>query len=233
MRKQLLLTALFIFSCFLGFAQKLPSADAIIARYVKMIGGEKWSTIKTSEFHGTATVGDKKLKITVVKAGPGKYYQSLEGEGLSIIEIYDSGKAIVLQNGKPINITDTVMLDHYELQSHILPDISYKQLGYKRQLLGMQNINEEPCYKISLTSKNGSVNLNYYEKKSGLLIAIDKSGQRSLLTDYKPYKGYSIPYTISSEMGSGNALTTRVDEWLINDKGSLALFNAKKQEAGF
>jgi hypothetical protein len=59
----------------------------------------------------------------VLKAGPGKYYQSLEGEGVSIIEIYDSGKAVVLQNGKPRNITDTVMLDHYELQSHILPDV--------------------------------------------------------------------------------------------------------------
>jgi hypothetical protein len=33
-------------------------------------------------------------------------------------------------------------------------------------------------------------------------------------------------------MGNDYRLTTSVVEWLINSKGSLALFNAKKKEAG-
>jgi hypothetical protein len=60
-------------------AQKLPSADAIIARYVQVIGGAKqWSAIKTSEFHATASIGDKALNLLVIKAGSGRYYQTYE-----------------------------------------------------------------------------------------------------------------------------------------------------------
>ncbi|MFA6087600.1 hypothetical protein [Mucilaginibacter sp.] len=233
MPKLSFLSALFLFSCCFGFAQKPPAADAIIARYVKMIGGEKqWAAIKTSEFHATATIGDKALIMLIIKAGSGKLYQSMEGGNLSITEIYDSGSAIVLQNGKPRKITDTIMLDHYQLQSNILPDMSYIKLQYNRQVSGLENINGVPCYKVILTSKNGSVNTNYYEQKSGLLTMIEKSGVKTYLSDYKFYKGCSIPFSMSTDSGNGYSMKIKLTEWLINQKSSVELFNTKKQEAG-
>lgn len=233
MKKRFYLLSFFI--CFISFsagAQKLPSADAIIARYVQVIGGaKKWAAVKTSEFHATATIGDKKLNMLVIKAGPGKYYQNMEGEGLSIIELYDSGNVIAIQNGTRKKITDTIMLDHYELQSYILPDMNYIKLQYKRQVSGLENVNGVPCYKVILTSKNKSVNVNYYEQKSGLLTMIEKNGIKFFLADYKFYKGCSIPYTMSSDYGNGNSLVTKVTDWKINEKSSVELFSAKKQEA--
>jgi hypothetical protein len=221
--------------CFISFsavAQKLPSADAIIARYVKVIGGEKlWTAVKTSEFHAEATIGDKKLNMLVIKAGPGKFYQSMEGDGLSIMEIYDSGVAIAIQNGKRTKITDTIALDHYQLQSYILPDMNYIKLQYKRQVSGLENINGVPCYKIILTSKNGSVNTNYYEQNSGLLSMIEKGGVKTFLTDYRFYKGCSIPFSMSTDLGEGYSMKVKVAEWLINEKSSLELYNTKKQQA--
>jgi hypothetical protein len=220
--------------CFINLsavAQKLPSADAIIARYVQVIGGAKqWAAVKTSEFHATATIGDKKLDMLVIKAGPGKYYQNMEGEELSIKELYDSGNAIAIQNGVRKKITDTIALDHYELQSYILPDMNYIKLQYKRQVSGLENVNGVPCYKVTLTSKNGSVNVNYYEQKSGLLTMVEKNDVKNYLTDYKFYKGCSIPYTMSTDYGNGNSLVTKVTDWKINEKSSIDLFNAKKQE---
>jgi hypothetical protein len=230
-RRYYLLSFIICFSGFSAVAQKLPSADAIIARYVKVIGGEKqWGTITTSEFHAEAKIGDKILNMLVIKAGQGKFYQSMEGGGLSIMEIYDSGNAIAIQNGIRKRITDTIMLDHYQLQSSILPDINYIKLQYKRQVSGLENINGVPCYKVILTSKNGSINTNYYEQKSGLLTMVEKSGVKTILTDYKFYKGCSIPFGMSTDLGDGYSLKVKVAEWLINQKSSVELFNAKKQQ---
>nr|WP_067060545.1 hypothetical protein [Mucilaginibacter sp. L294] len=221
--------------CFISFssaAQKLPAADAIIARYVKVIGGEKqWGAIKTSEFHGTVTIGDKILNILVIKAGQGKFYQSMEGGGLSIRDRYNSGNAIAIQNGNRKKITDTIALDHYELQSSILPDMSYIKLQYKREVAGLESINGVPCYKAILTSRNGSVNINYYEQKSGLLTMVEKKGVKTFLTDYKFYKGCSIPFSMSTELGTGYSMKVKVVEWLINQKSSVELFSSKKQQA--
>ncbi|WP_454801056.1 hypothetical protein [Mucilaginibacter phyllosphaerae] len=212
-------------------AQKMPSADAIIARYVKVIGGEKrWAEIKTSEFHATATLGDKRLDMLVIKAGAGRYYQSLLGERISSIAIYDSGKGIMIENERKQVMKDPVALDHYELQACILPDMNYIKLKYKREVLGLENINNEPCYKVVLTSKNGSVNTNYYEKKSGLLILVEKKGVKTLFTDYKFYKGCSIPFTMSADLGNGYIMKEKVTEWLVNEKSSVELYNAKKRQ---
>ena len=221
---------------FIGFsavAQKMPSADAIIARYVKVIGGDKrWAAIKTSEFHATSTVGNKSLEMLVIKAGAGKYYQSLLGEQISSISIYDSGKGITVENEHKRDMKDIVALDHYQLQACILPDMNYIQLQYKRQVLGVENVNNVPCYKVLLTSKNGSANINYYEKKSGLLIMVEKSGVKTLLTDYRFYKGCSIPFTMSADLGNGYVMKEKVTEWLVNEKSSVELYDSKKRQFG-
>ena len=220
--------------CLIGFsatAQKFPSADAIIARYVKVIGGEKqWSAIKTSEFHATVSVGDKALNLLVIKAGSGRYYETLKGEGITAVTIYDSGKGITIASGIKKGMTDTMLLDHYQLQSCILPDMNYIQLNYKRQLLGIKDVNSIPCYQVSLTSKNGATNINYYEKKSGLLTMVEKNGVKTVLTDYKFYKGCSIPFSMSTDLGEGYTMKVKVTDWLVNEKSSVELFNTKKQE---
>jgi hypothetical protein len=230
-KRYYLLSFIICFISFSAVAQKLPSADAIIARYVKVIGGEKqWAAIKTSEFHATASIGDKTLNLLLIKAGSGKFYQSITGEGVSSTAIYGSGKGIMIENGNKQEMKDIILLDHYQLQSCILPDMNYIQLNYKRQLLGIKDINGIPCYQVSLTSKNGSTNINYYEKKSGLLTMIEKSGVKTFLTDYRPYKGCSIPFTMSTDLGEGYSIIYKVTDWLVNEKSSVELFDTKKQE---
>jgi hypothetical protein len=222
------------FFSFTAVAQKLPSADAIITRYVKVIGGEKqWSAIKTSEFHATAMVGDKSLEMLIIKAGSGKFFQSLTGEGISSIAIYDSGQGVIIENGNKQEMKDFIHLDHYQLQACMLPDMNYKQLHYKRELMGIKNINGAQCYEISLTSENGSTNINYYEKKSGLLIMIEKSGVKTLFADYRSYKGCFIPFFMSTDLGEGYSMKIKVTDWLVNEKSSAELFETKKQQLNF
>jgi hypothetical protein len=230
-KRYYLLSFIICFISFSAVAQKLPSADAIIARYVQIIGGAKqWSAIKTSEFHATASVGDKALNLLVIKAGSGRYYETLKGEGIMAVTIYDSGKGITIASGIKKNMTDTMLLDHYQLQSCILPDMNYIQLNYKRQLLGIKDVNGIPCYQVSLTSKNGATNINYYEKKSGLLTMVEKNGVKTVLADYKFYKGCSIPYTMTTDLGEGYGMIVKVTDWLVNEKSSVELFDTKKQE---
>jgi hypothetical protein len=233
MKKNLLLLSLvtFLFS-FSAFAQKPSSAQNVIARYVDVIGGKKrWASLKSTEFHAIATIGNKTFKILSMKVGGDRYFQSLEGEGLSIIQIYDSGKAVNIVNGQRKEVSK-VMLDHFELHACFLPDVNYTRLHYTQKLVGLTDVDDVPCYKIELTSKNGSTHTNYYEKESGLLTFVEKDGTKNWLKGYKFYKGISIPYVQRQEMAGGTTMDMKVTDLLIDQKSTVALFNAKKKQVG-
>lgn len=219
------------FACLLSLptvAQDFPSADSVLARYVEVIGGKgRWATIKTSEFHVKTTFEGQSMDVLIIKLGPGKYYQSLIGSGIEIKEVYNNGKAYNIINGKQEEVTDIEQLDHYELQSQILPDASYALLNYKREMFGIDTINGVEYYVVVLTSKNGSRNINYYEKATGLLKIIDKNGRKHYMDDYKPFNGCLVPMVMVSDMGEGRTMKSKVVDWLINQKTDISVFDVK------
>lgn len=220
------------FTCLLSLhavAQDFPSADSVLARYVEVIGGKgRWAAIKTSEFHVKTTFDGQSMDVLIIKLGPGKYYQSLIGSGIEIKEVYNNGKAYNIINGKQEEVTDLEQLDHYELQSQILPDASYAKLNYKREMFGIDTINGVEYYVVVLTSKNGSQNINYYEKATGLLKIIDKKGHRHYMDDYKPFNGCLVPMVMVSDMGEGRTMKSKVVDWLINQKTDASVFDVKR-----
>ncbi|WP_147321952.1 outer membrane lipoprotein-sorting protein [Mucilaginibacter conchicola] len=210
-------------SCFSAVAQKLPSAEKVIARYVEVIGGsKKWAAIKTSEFRLELS-GDSTVKIHIVKKIPDAYYQSLTAANASETSTYNKGKLVNTINSEISRITDPKAIDDLALQAYALPDMAYKNLGYTMVNLGIKYVDDMPCYEIKLVSKLGTEILNYYEVKSGYLRMVDTRDMKSYFEDYKMVQGYGLPHDMKM-LVQGTMIVFKVKSWVINKPIDESLF---------
>lgn len=195
------------------------TADEIIAKYVKTIGGmQKLEAIKTLRRTGKYTGGGGFEAIFVQEnKRPGQVRQQITFQGMTGSYAYDgtTGWKIEPWGGKK----DAEALSEEELKSFIEdadfdgPIINYQQKGNKVEFVGMDDIEGTDVYKLKVTLKNGDVSHYYMDADSGVPIKIEtkrmvrgaEQESETVLGDYKQVAGVYFPYSIESgQKGSPN-----------------------------
>jgi outer membrane lipoprotein-sorting protein len=207
MRKVLFALALLVFTSAGASAQ---TADEIIAKYVKTIGGmEKIQAVKTLRRTGKIIAGGG-FEIPVVEENkrPNWVRQDLTIQGLVGTNAYDGkvGWKIAPWQGKK----DAETMGEGELKSIIEeadfdgPLVNYKEKGNKVEFVGMDEVEGTDTYKLKVTLAGGETRFYYMDTDYYVPIKVETKriirGNEveieTVLGDYKEVAGWYIPWSL-------------------------------------
>jgi photosystem II stability/assembly factor-like uncharacterized protein len=200
-----------LLSCAAFSAQPAPTLDAIIAGYIKTVGGmDRIKSIQTLRRRGRFIGSDGTEAVyRQENKRPNRVREDLTLLGLTGVTAYDgeTGWKIEPWQGKK----DSEPLGEDELKS-ILDDaefddplFDYRAKGNTAELLGTDDIEGTAVYKIRATLKsNGDVRTYYLDAESYVPIRIDikrtvRGEEREFelsLGDYKPVSGWYLPFAV-------------------------------------
>ncbi len=189
-----------------------PTADDIIARYTKTVGGaDKIQSIRTLRRIGKFT-GDDGFEAIVVQEStrPNRVRQEFSIQGMTGINAFDgaNGWKIDPFGGKK----DPEALSEEELRSIVEdsdfdePLINYKAKGNKVEYGGTDQIEGTDVYKLNVTLKSGDTRTYYMDADSYVPIKMDSKRiirgspqeTETTLGDYKQVGGWFLPFSMES-----------------------------------
>jgi hypothetical protein len=187
-----------------------PTADEIVAKYIKTIGGmEKIEAVKTLTRTGKFTGGGGfEAKVLEQNERPELVRQEFTFQGMTGVTAYDgkTGWKIEPWQGKK----DPEPLGEDELKG-IVEDsvfdgqlIHYKEKGSTLEFVGSEPVEGTDAWKLKLTLKNGDVQFYYMDTDYFVPIKIEfkrviRGAEReteATLGDYKEVAGWYLPHSI-------------------------------------
>jgi hypothetical protein len=112
------------------------------------------------------------------------------------------------------------------------PIIDYKAKGNSVELLGKEDVEGSPAYKLKVTLKNGDVSYVYIDAETALQVKeTSKRKQQgseievdSYLTNFKPVNGVLFPFAIENKVAGKSVGQFTVDDMQANVKLDDAMF---------
>jgi hypothetical protein len=204
-----------------------PTADEIIARYIKTAGGiDKIEAIRTLRRVGKFSTDDGFEAVVVQEnSRPNLVREEFSVQGMTGINAYDgaNGWKIDPFQGKK----DAESLSDEELRGIIEdsdfdePLINYKQKGNKVEFVGMDQIEGTDVYKLKVTLKSGDTRTYYMDTDSYVPIKYETKRiirgtpqeSETTLGDYKQVGGWYLPFSIESKQkGSSGSQKVSFDK---------------------
>jgi hypothetical protein len=194
--------------CVIG--AQAQSADEIVAKYIKTVGGmEKIDAVKSLRRTGKVIAGGG-FEIPIVEENkrPNMFRQDITIQGLVGTSAYDGKNGWKIQpwQGKK----DAETMGEGELKAAIEeadfdgPLINYKAKGNKVEFAGMDEVEGDDTYKLKVTLANGET--RYYFMDTEYFVPIKIETKRivrgaevefeTVLGDYKEVAGWYVPYSI-------------------------------------
>jgi hypothetical protein len=195
------------------------TAEEIIAKYVKTIGGaEKIEAIKTLRRTGKFTGGGG-FEAVVIQENkrPQMARQEFSIQGMTGVTAYDgkTGWKIEPWGGKkdPEALGEEEMKGIQEDADFDGPLVNYQQKGNKVEFVGAEPVEGTDAFKLKVTLKNGDV--RYYFMDTDYYVPIKIESKRTVrgaerefetsLGDYKEVAGVYLPHSLESGLkGSPN-----------------------------
>src|SRR5246127_530967 len=191
-----------------AFAQ---SADEIIARYIKTVGGmDRIAAVTSLRRTGKFTGGGFEAQVLEENARPNRVRQEFALQGMTAVNAYDgtTGWKIDPFEGKK----DPESLSEEELKSIIEdsdldgPLVNYAQKGNKVEYTGTEPVEGSEAYKIKVTNPAGDVRTYFIDTTSYVPIKIEthrmvRGSERvyeTILGDYKDVNGWYLPFSVEN-----------------------------------
>jgi hypothetical protein len=208
-------------------AQTTLTADDIIARYIKTVGGsDKIQSIKTLRRVGKFT-GDDGFEAVVVEESsrPNRVREEFSLQGMTGINAYDgvTGWKIDPFGGKkdPESLSEEEMRSIIEDSDFDEPLIDYRAKGNKVELVGMDQVEGTDVYKLKVTLKSGDTRYYYMDTDSFVPIKYETKRiirgtpqeSETTLGDYKQVGGWYLPFSMQTrQKGSSGSQKITLDK---------------------
>ncbi len=228
-----LLVACIFFDVFVS----AQSADEIIAKYIQAIGGrEKLSKISSLYTESKAEVMgmESTQKVTILN-GKG-YKQEMELGGSVMTNCYTDSGGWSINPWMGSGSAETMPEEQYSAGKNqifiggIL--VNYTDMLYKVELLGNENVGSVNAAKVKLTAPDSTSSVYFFDPDTGYLIKSVQQGEmqgqvvENVLTysDYKQVDGYTLPHTVTMNMGGMFEMTNNITKVEVNKPVDPAIF---------
>jgi outer membrane lipoprotein-sorting protein len=212
MKIKILLT---ILACFLPPAAAAQTVDEIVKKAIDARGGiEKIKAVQSERITARLLSGQGLEAAVILEfKRPNKMHSEITVEGQKIVRVYDGKSAGWTINPfaenkdvQPMSAED--LKDAPDESDMDGPLVDYKSKGTQIELLGKEDLDGKPVYRLKLTNKNGDVRSYLLDASSFLTLkweGIRKIEGRELpwessLADYREIQGMKFPFKI--EQGS-------------------------------
>jgi hypothetical protein len=186
----------------------LPSAQAIIDKHVKAVGGRA-AIMAHKSSHATGTFSMPATGISgvldIYGAAPDKSLVKINLGGVGdIVEGFDGTHGWALQP-----MTGPMLKEGKELAQNKFDADFYSDLKAPERYASMKTLEKtafegRPCYKVSLVRKDGSEDVEFYDAETGLKAGATMTRETPMgavtathsLGDYKSFGGVLVPTTM-------------------------------------
>jgi outer membrane lipoprotein-sorting protein len=213
-RKTIAALALGLLAALSPGAAEAQTADELIEKNIQAKGGrEKLKAVQTLRLTGKMTVGPgADAPFTLEMKRPNKGRIEFQFQGMTGVQAYDgtTGWSLMPFLGKKdaevMSAEDLKQVeDQFDLEG---PLMDYKAKGHQVELLGKEDLEGTPAYKLKLTKKNGEVSTVFLDAEYFLELREEAKrtmrGQEmetvSTYGDYKPVDGMVFAHSFNVQV---------------------------------
>lgn len=208
----LLLTA-FVVAAPQVIAQKLPSVDKVVDRYLKAIGGKKAArAIKDANYDWTIQLNDQPIGTarTRRKAPASERWELTFGNG-QIISATNARSAWELGLDNKLRTLTALEAATAKLRASLDAPrfIDFKKANILARVLSLGDLASEPAYVVEFSTKSGARAHYYFSVKSGLVTKVtsDVKNTRIVFADYRRIQGILEPHRVRMNLDGPGELT--------------------------
>ena len=189
------------------------TVDEILAKHFAALGGkEKIKAIQSAKISGKQTFGPQEAPFTIYWKRPAKFRLEFTLQGMTGIQAYDgtTGWSVMpfLGKSEPEKMSEDDLKNIQEQADMIDgPLMDYQDKGNQVELIGKEEVEGTPAYKMKVTRKNGDVTYIYFDAEA--MVQIKAEGKRTMrgqeiefegaMGDYKEVHGLYFPYSLENK----------------------------------
>lgn len=213
-------------------AAAAETLDEIVAKNLAARGGkDKIQAVQTIKMTGKQIFGPQEAPFTLYWKRPGKLRVEFTLQGLTGVQAYDgaTGWAVMPFLGKtdPEKMSEEDMKDVKDQAAEMLdgPFLGADARGSKLELLGKEEIEGTPAWKIKVTRASGDFETYYLDADAFLEIKTESKRKmrdqevdfESAIGDYKEVSGLTFPFSIENKpKGAPQGQTITVEKIEVN-----------------
>jgi outer membrane lipoprotein-sorting protein len=232
---------------FLGGFLCAQSLDEVLAKNYQARGGfDKLRALTAMKVTGKIVVSDQRLELPMVlwQKNPNKLRIENTFQDKVIVQAYDGQKAWWIMPFMAPDAREMSQEQSKEFKEQAdfeNPLVVYKEKGYKLELLGKEDMEGTPVFKLKLTKGDGREIYFYLDAASGIDLKntmVLKAGETEtineiIFSDYKPVNGLLLPFHIENRTNGKTQAQLTVATIEINQVIDDAIFvmPLKKEEA--
>lgn len=217
------------------------TADEVIARYVRAIGGKELLSKITTVYTEIKlnVMGNETIQKATMLNGKG-FRQEMDMMGSNIVTcITDKGGWMINPFMGSTSATDMPEAQYKSSKDQMYLGgvfVNYAENGYKAESAGNEAVGNINAVKVKLTAPDNTSAVYFFDPETGYLVKsvqqVDMQGQQAdnvmTFSDYKQVEGYSLPYSLNMNIGGQFELTGTVTKVELNKPVDPAIF-AKPQ----
>ena len=185
------------------------TANDVIDNYFEAIGGkENFSKVEDRTTIMRGEMMGQNLSIVIKQKAPNKLKQKIRSGEMRQIILYDGTKGIMIIGDKKTEL-DNNKLEKLKLEAAMDFLLDPEAYGVSLELIGIESVDSTDCYKIELTTEDGTNWMQFYATDSGLKIKEVREiettqgsfQQETFYSDYEEVDGLKFPFKIKQSFG--------------------------------
>lgn len=229
-------------------AEDLKTADEVIAKHLEAMGGkEKLTGIKSMRMSGKMIMGEgMEAPSTMEYKRPDMVRVEFTFQGMTGIQAYDGkeGWMVMPFTGKtepekmPPDAVELIK-DQADIEG---PLVNYQDKGHKVELVGSDELEGTPVYKLKVEKKDGTIEHHLIDKDN--FLSIGQKTKRKVsgmemeletsMGDFKEVNGIVLPHSIvtKSSMGSHGISIAKIEINVPIEDSRFAMPAVEKKDEG-
>ncbi len=191
------------------FAQDLPKAETVLARFIEVTGGRaEYDKIRSSISTGKLEMPAQGIKgtVTIYEATPDKQYSIAEIPGIGSIEDGTNGTVAweksALQGARLKEGDEKAAA--IRAANSATKFLNWKKYYKSLETTGIEDVGGKACYRVVLTPLEGKPEMELYEKSTGLLLKesgliaspMGEVPVETLVSDYRKEGALLMPHKL-------------------------------------
>ncbi|GAB4322959.1 MAG: hypothetical protein Kow0074_14770 [Candidatus Zixiibacteriota bacterium] len=210
-------------------AVSAQTVDEILDKYVEARGGmDALKQVESAKYYGHTSMQGMDVPGVMYVKRPDKMRLEITIQGQTMIQAFDgeTGWYISPFMGKttPEKMTPEDTDEIREMADIEGPLVNPEEKGHTVELIGKEDMEGSPVYKLKLTKKNGDVDYVYLDGEYYLELKRTAKRTRqgaeieveSYSSDYKEVNGLMIPHSMENKMGGQTVMQYNIDSIQFN-----------------
>lgn len=240
-----LLGSFFTLAVLLAIQASAQTVDELIKKNIDAHGGvQKLKAVKSVKATGKINQQGLEIPITVIQKRPANLRLEVTFQGKTQVGAYDGENGWKIDpfqgSSEPEKVAGDEVKELQEQSDMDGPLVDYKDKGHTVELIGKEDMEGTPVYKLKLTLKNGDVRTIYIDAENYLELRVTSKRKTpggeievdQYLGNYKPINGIVFPFSIETKVKGQTVNQITIDKMELDVAIDDALFKmpAKAQD---